>query len=83
MFLFEPRVVVVVGRSSDGSRAAQSQAHHQPQEAVYGVTRDEMAGCDVSQGLLLDITPLLVDGKLLLALYDKDLSDGDNFLVSE
>ena len=59
------------------------QAPHQPQEAVYGVTREEMAGCDVAQGLLLDITPLPVDGKMLLALYDKDLSDGDNFLVSE
>ncbi|XP_052123536.1 delta and Notch-like epidermal growth factor-related receptor [Frankliniella occidentalis] len=76
-----PSIIFTIMQQFGNLRSIAPQAPHQPQEAVYGVTREEMAGCDVAQGLLLDITPLPVDGKMLLALYDKDLSDGDNFLV--
>lgn len=32
---------------------------------------------------MLDITPLVVDGKKLVTLYDKDLTEGINLLIGE
>lgn len=39
--------------------------------------------CDITEGVLLDITPLIVDGKKLVTLYDKDLTEGINLLIGE
>ncbi|XP_077294569.1 delta and Notch-like EGF repeat containing weary [Arctopsyche grandis] len=63
--------------SSDGEDIM----HHTPQTAVYQVTRQGHEHCDVTEGVLLDITPLLVDGKKLVTLYDKDLTEGVNLLI--
>ncbi|KAI8042398.1 hypothetical protein M5D96_003711 [Drosophila gunungcola] len=41
---------------------------------VYQVTRSGHEHCDVTEGVLLDITPLVVDGRKLVTLYDKDLT---------
>ncbi|XP_030384302.1 mucin-5AC [Scaptodrosophila lebanonensis] len=48
---------------------------------VYQVTRSGHEHCDVTEGVLLDITPLLVDGRKLVTLYDKDLTEGVNLLI--
>ncbi|PNF26173.1 hypothetical protein B7P43_G04444 [Cryptotermes secundus] len=53
----------------------------QPETAVYGVTRPGYDHCDVTEGVLLDITPLLVDGRKVVTLYDKDLTEGINLLI--
>ncbi|XP_021942797.1 delta and Notch-like epidermal growth factor-related receptor isoform X2 [Zootermopsis nevadensis] len=53
----------------------------QPETAVYGVTRPGYDHCDVTEGVLLDITPLLVDGRKVVTLYDKDLAEGINLLI--
>lgn len=37
--------------------------------------------CDVSEGMLLDITPLDESGAKLITLYDKDLTEGVNLLI--
>jgi hypothetical protein len=47
------------------------------------VTRLGHEHCDITEGELLDITPLVVDGKKLVTLYDKDLTEGINLLIGE
>lgn len=49
--------------------------------SVYQVTRSGHENCDVTEGELLDITPLNVDDKKLVTLYDKDLTEGLNLLI--
>lgn len=56
---------------------------HKATTAVYQVTRPGHEHCDVTEGVLLDITPLVVDGKKLVTLYDKDLTEGVNLLIGE
>lgn len=51
------------------------------QPAVYQVTRQGHEHCDVSDGMLLDITPLDDGGVKLFTLYDKDLTEGVNLLI--
>ncbi|CAK1602016.1 unnamed protein product [Parnassius mnemosyne] len=51
------------------------------QPAVYQVTRQGHLHCDVSDGMLLDITPLDENGAKLFTLYDKDLTEGVNLLI--
>ncbi|XP_037958807.1 serine-rich adhesin for platelets-like [Teleopsis dalmanni] len=48
---------------------------------VYQVTRAGHDHCDVTEGILMDITPLVVDGRKFLTLYDKDLTEGVNLLI--
>ncbi|XP_055635517.1 uncharacterized protein LOC129775166 [Toxorhynchites rutilus septentrionalis] len=55
-------------------------AHHTT-TAVYQVTRLGHEHCDITEGVLLDITPLVVDGRKLVTLYDKDLTEGINLLI--
>lgn len=50
---------------------------------MYQVTRPGHEHCDVTEGILLDITPLVVDGKKLVTLYDKDLTEGVNLLIGD
>ncbi|ALC38030.1 wry [Drosophila busckii] len=57
---------------------SQSAAHA---AQVYQVTRPGHDHCDVTEGVLLDITPLVVDGRKLVTLYDKDLTEGINMLI--
>ncbi|XP_064535316.1 uncharacterized protein wry isoform X2 [Drosophila montana] len=57
---------------------SQSAAHA---AQVYQVTRSGHEHCDVTEGVLLDITPLVVDGRKLVTLYDKDLTEGVNLLI--
>ncbi|XP_063548637.1 delta and Notch-like epidermal growth factor-related receptor isoform X1 [Cydia strobilella] len=52
-----------------------------PSPAVYQVTRQGHVHCDVSEGMLLDITPLDESGAKLITLYDKDLTEGVNLLI--
>lgn len=54
---------------------------HKATTAVYQVTRPGHEHCDATEGILLDITPLVVDGKKLVTLYDKDLTEGVNLLI--
>lgn len=56
---------------------------HKATTAVYQVTRPGHEHCDVTEGVLLDITPLVVDGKKLVTLYDKDLTEGVNLLIGK
>ncbi|KAG6440549.1 hypothetical protein O3G_MSEX001281 [Manduca sexta] len=51
------------------------------QPAVYQVTRQGHEHCDISDGMLLDITPLDERGAKLFTLYDKDLTEGVNLLI--
>ncbi|KAJ0182534.1 hypothetical protein K1T71_001903 [Dendrolimus kikuchii] len=51
------------------------------QPAVYQVTRQGHEHCDVSDGMLLDITPLDERGAKLFTLYDKDLTEGVNLFI--
>ncbi|KAI5640559.1 EGF-like domain-containing protein [Phthorimaea operculella] len=61
----------------DGDRV-----HRAPlQPAVYQVTRQGHEHCDVTDGMLLDITPLDEGGAKLFTLYDKDLSEGVNLFI--
>ncbi|XP_067623961.1 uncharacterized protein [Eurosta solidaginis] len=48
---------------------------------VYQVTRSGHEHCDVTEGILLDIAPLVVDGRNLVTLCDKDLTEGVNLLI--
>lgn len=57
-------------------------AHHTT-TAVYQVTRLGHENCDITEGVLLDITPLVADGKKLVTLYDKDLTEGINLLIGK
>ena len=50
---------------------------------MYGVSREALRSCDVSRGNLLDISPVMLDARIILALYDKDLTDGDNYLAGQ
>ncbi|KAL7042705.1 hypothetical protein ACKWTF_001251 [Chironomus riparius] len=54
---------------------------HRNTASVYQVTRLGHEHCDITEGELLDITPLVVDGKKLVTLYDKDLTEGINLLI--
>lgn len=56
---------------------------HEPPTAVYQVTRTGYDHCDVTEGILLDITPLKVDNRKVVTLYDKDLTEGINLLIGE
>lgn len=60
-----------------------SRSLHKTTTAVYQVTRPGHEHCDVTEGILLDITPLVVDGKKLVTLYDKDLTEGVNLLIGD
>ncbi|KAJ2947868.1 hypothetical protein O0L34_g9658 [Tuta absoluta] len=61
----------------DGERV-----HRAPlQPAVYQVTRQGHEHCDITDGMLLDITPLDEGGAKLFTLYDKDLSEGVNLFI--
>ncbi|CAB3239977.1 unnamed protein product [Arctia plantaginis] len=51
------------------------------QPAVYQVTRQGHEHCDVSDGMLLDITPLDEHGAKIFTLYEKDLTEGVNLLI--
>ncbi|XP_041975910.1 delta and Notch-like epidermal growth factor-related receptor isoform X2 [Aricia agestis] len=64
---------------TDAPRSADDRPHGQP--AVYQVTRQGHEHCDVSDGMLLDITPLDEQGAKLFTLYDKDLTEGVNLLI--
>lgn len=57
--------------------------HYEPQPAVYQVTRTGYEHCDITEGVLLDITPLRVGKKKVVTLYDKDLTEGINLLISK
>ncbi|XP_062122107.1 uncharacterized protein LOC133835916 isoform X3 [Drosophila sulfurigaster albostrigata] len=63
----------------NNSYANSQSAAHAAQ--VYQVTRSGHEHCDVTEGVLLDITPLVVDGRKLVTLYDKDLTEGVNLLI--
>lgn len=54
---------------------------HEPTTAVYQVTRTGHDNCDVTEGILLDITPLKIDNRKVVTLYDKDLTEGINLLI--
>ncbi|CAH0724859.1 unnamed protein product, partial [Brenthis ino] len=57
-------------------------SHHTAlQPAVYQVTRQGHEHCDVTDGMLLDITPLDENGAKIFTLYDKDLTEGVNLLI--
>lgn len=51
------------------------------QPTVYQVTRQGHEHCDVTDGTLLDITPLDEGGAKLFTLYDKDLNEGVNLFI--
>lgn len=53
------------------------------QLAVYSVTRPGPTSCDISDGVQLDMTPVMFDGNILLTFYDKDLTEGVNMLLGE
>lgn len=55
----------------------------QPLTAVYQVTRTGHDNCDVTEGILLDITPLKIDDRKVVTLYDKDLTEGINLLIGK
>lgn len=48
--------------------------------SIYAAARAHNS-CDTSDTSQLDITPLIVDGKKLIALYDKDVADGVNQII--
>ncbi|KAI5755254.1 hypothetical protein M8J77_015406 [Diaphorina citri] len=54
-----------------------------PRATVYQVTRGGRDNCDVTEGVLLDISPLQSEEKTLVALYDRDLTEGANLLISK
>lgn len=56
---------------------------HEPQPAVYQVTRTGYDHCDITEGVLLDITPLKVEQRKVVTLYDKDLTEGINLLIGK
>lgn len=58
--------------------------HRAPlQPTVYQVTRQGHEHCDVTDGMLLDITPLDEGGAKLFTLYDKDLIEGVNLFIGD
>lgn len=56
-------------------------SRHKVTTAVYQVTRPGHEHCDATEGILLDITPLVVDRRKFVTLYDKDLTEGVNLLI--
>ncbi|XP_045528458.1 delta and Notch-like epidermal growth factor-related receptor [Pieris brassicae] len=67
---------------ANSSQPALERTHHLAlQPAVYQVTRQGHEHCDVSEGMLLDITPLDEHAAKLFTLYDKDLTEGVNLLI--
>ncbi|CAK1539990.1 unnamed protein product [Leptosia nina] len=66
---------------ANSSRPAIERTHQALQPAVYQVTRQGHEHCDVSDGMLLDITPLDEQAAKLFTLYDKDLTEGVNLLI--
>ncbi|EAA14583.4 AGAP010049-PA, partial [Anopheles gambiae str. PEST] len=54
---------------------------HELQLPAMVITRLGHENCDITEGVLLDITPLVADGKKLVTLYDKDLTEGINLLI--
>lgn len=50
---------------------------------MYQVTRTGHDHCDATEGNLLDITPLKIDNRKVVTLYDKDLTDGTNLLIGK
>lgn len=56
---------------------------HDSTIAVYQVTRNGHDNCDVTERILLDITPLKVDNREVVTLYDKDLTLGINLLIGK
>ncbi|XP_052738910.1 neurogenic locus notch homolog protein 1 [Bicyclus anynana] len=70
------------GTIDTNSSHDEDRSHHTiPQPAVYQVTRQGHEHCDVSDGMLLDITPLDENGSKIFTLYDKDLTEGVNLLI--
>ncbi|KAL4712748.1 hypothetical protein ACJJTC_008045 [Scirpophaga incertulas] len=69
--------------TSNGNSSQHGMEKHRNilQPAVYQVTRQGHEHCDVSEGMLLDITPLDEGGAKLFTLYDKDLAEGVNLLI--
>ncbi|XP_028156074.1 delta and Notch-like epidermal growth factor-related receptor isoform X2 [Ostrinia furnacalis] len=65
----------------NASHSDRERKHSVLQPAVYQVTRQGHEHCDVSDGMLLDITPLDEGGAKLFTLYDKDLAEGVNLLI--
>ncbi|XP_048489260.1 delta and Notch-like epidermal growth factor-related receptor isoform X2 [Plutella xylostella] len=55
--------------------------HSPPQPAVYQVTRLGHEHCDVTDGMLLDITPLHDAAAKVITLYDKDFNEGVNLFI--
>lgn len=47
------------------------------------MTRQGHEHCDVTDGMLLDITPLDENGTKIFTLYDKDLTEGVNLLIGD
>lgn len=72
-FLFSHSFFLYIPHRQSAAHAAQ----------VYQVTRSGHEHCDVTEGVLLDITPLVVDGRKLVTLYDKDLTEGVNLLIGK
>ncbi|XP_061385876.1 delta and Notch-like epidermal growth factor-related receptor [Danaus plexippus] len=66
---------------ANSSHTAEKRSHISVQPAVYQVTRQGHEHCDVSDGMLLDITPLDEHGAKIFTLYDKDLTEGVNLLI--
>ncbi|OWR53685.1 weary isoform C [Danaus plexippus plexippus] len=66
---------------ANSSHTADKRSHISVQPAVYQVTRQGHEHCDVSDGMLLDITPLDEHGAKIFTLYDKDLTEGVNLLI--
>lgn len=58
-------------------------SQHRATTAVYQVTRPGHEHCDATEGILLDITPLVVDRRKFVTLYDKDLTEGVNLLIGK
>ncbi|XP_044256484.1 delta and Notch-like epidermal growth factor-related receptor [Tribolium madens] len=76
--LIQYNTIMNQGNDTDHSL---SRLMHEPTTAVYQVTRTGHDHCDVTEGILLDITPLKVDNQKVVTLYDKDLTLGINLLI--
>lgn len=50
---------------------------------MYQVNRHGYENCDKTEGDLLDITPLKIDDRKVVALYDKDLAEGLNLIIGK
>ncbi|XP_022201998.2 delta and Notch-like epidermal growth factor-related receptor [Nilaparvata lugens] len=67
--------------SAKGGKAeAASAGGGEAELSVYSATRAHDS-CDLADTVLLDIAPMQIDGKRVIALYDKDLADGVNKLI--